>query len=94
MASSCRRASARTSIKFAMLAQAISRTAPIAPMSTHNALAMLPTKSSCNGRTAGAIGPIASRKAAGTGASQIGSMRSRSARAAAGVTPSLSRPSI
>ncbi len=43
-ASSCRRASARTSTRFAMLAHATSSTAPIAPMSTHSALEMLPTR--------------------------------------------------
>jgi len=36
-------------MRFAMLAQAIMSTAPIAPMSTHNMLATPPTKSSSNG---------------------------------------------
>ena len=48
-ASSCRRASVRTSMRFAMLAHATSSTAPIAPMSTHSVLATPPTKSSFNG---------------------------------------------
>ena len=74
-ASSCRRASARTSIRFAMLAQAISSTAPIAPMSTHNALATLPTKSSLKGRTSGGDSPacelFARQRAAGHGRPRV-----------------------
>ena len=57
-ANSGRRASARTSMRFAMLAQAISSTAPIAPMSTHNMLDTPPTKSSNSGCTTAAEPPV------------------------------------
>ena len=69
-------------------------------MSTHNMLATPPTKSSFKGRTTGVIRKfaMASRVSprpgrSGHASSQIGNMRSRSARASAGVTPGLSRAS-
>jgi hypothetical protein len=94
-ASSWRRASARTSMRFAMLAHAISSTAPIAPMSTHNVLATLPTRSSFNGRTVGRMRQLFVRSTglSDQASNQIGSMRSRSARASAAVTPGASRAS-
>ena len=82
-----------------MLAQAISSTAPIAPMSTHNVLATPPTKSSFKGRTSGvirqfAIASFVDPGPVGHASSQIGNMRSTSACASAGVTPGLSRASM
>jgi hypothetical protein len=69
-----------------MLAHAIDRTAPIAPMSTQSVVAMLPTRSSFNGRTFGAI-----RRSVAVARDQIASMRATSALATASVTPGLKR---
>ncbi len=55
IASSCCRASALTSNKFATLAQAISITMPIVPITTHSTLPILPTTSCLSGRRAGVI---------------------------------------
>ncbi len=83
-----------------MLAQAISSTAPIAPMSTHNMLATPPTRSSFNGPNDGGDSQVrdgfarsAESGRSGHASSQIGNMRSTSARASAGVTPGRSRAS-
>ena len=72
----------------------------MAPMSTHNVLATPPTKSSFKGRTTGVTRQfaIASFVSAlpgtiGHASSQIGNMRSTSARASAAVTPGASRAS-
>ncbi len=84
-----------------MLAQAISSTAPIAPISTRNMPATPPTKSSFKGRTAGVICRFAIASFVtetpgkrGQSSSQIGNMRSMSARASAGVASGLSRASM
>jgi hypothetical protein len=55
MASSCCRPSARTSIRVATFAHAISITMPNVPMTTHNALPALPTTSCLSGRSAGVM---------------------------------------
>ena len=53
MASSCWRPSARTSSRLATLAQAISSTTPMVPISTHSTLPRSPTTSCFRGRTLG-----------------------------------------
>ena len=55
IASSCWRPSARTSSRFATLAQAINRTMPTVPISTHSVLPMSPTRTSFSKRKRGAM---------------------------------------
>ena len=54
-ASSCWRASARTSSRLATLVQAISITTPIVPITTQSTVWMLPTTVSFSGSSAGVI---------------------------------------
>ena len=54
IASSCWRASARTSNRLATFAQAINKTSPRVPITTHSAVPMSPTMSCFSGRSLGA----------------------------------------
>ena len=93
---SCRRPSTRTSSRFAALAQAISSTRPIDPISTHNTFPMSPTTSCFSGRRFGVN--CASSKSctvnpggAGKLRFTIGIMRVMSALACPMVTPGRNR---
>ena len=96
IASSCWRDSARTRSRLATLAQAMRRTMPIVPISTHKAFRTSPTRSSLSHRIWGvkrAFSNIA-RVAPGNGGnfrSAIGIRRATSALARSIVSPGFSR---